>query len=456
MPAVAQINVNFANRNEFSLQIPEAGVATTKSISPYTLVQYLLFNREDGSLQPPNPTDRTYLTYSGGFITAGDKVNVKHSNLQVRRDLDLERSLYVDKIFSRRKGNTDTSYQDDRTGALRSVIISPDTANERIHYIEINAPSSSNRSIELKASSTTLRIENTSTTNLISLSSTNLDIVNTSGLARITGKLDVINDVSFQKNVKIVGEPTGNSGVAETFEIRKTDTANDTVFRVKSHDGEVFFKGNLNINDKFTVASSTGNTVIGSTIQDDQTGDLLVNRDTVINRNLKVKDFSEFENYIYMNNGASTDQTRRIRGVRRVADITSEIRNPASEYLDDALAIGDLRSFFLEEPKEVTGNYELLVEDNQKTILMNNGGSDVLINVPTGLPRGLQISFIRMGTGNVHFIRKGFNASVIIRSTPTNTFTRLAFQNSVASIFCASANTYYVFGDLLPTTLTQN
>jgi hypothetical protein len=449
MPAVAQINVNFANRNEFTLQIPEAGVATTKSISPYTLVSYMLYNREDGTLQPPSPQERTYLSYEGGFITAGDKVNVKHSNLQLRRDVDIERSLYVDKIFSRRKGNTDTTYEDDRAGILRSIILSPDNANERTHYIEINAPSSSNRTIELRANTSTIRIENTSSTNIISLSSTNLDIINTQGLARITGKLDVTNDVSFQKNVKIVGESTGTTLNAETFEIRKTDTVEGTVFRVRSHNGDVNFTGDLNINNKFTVDSDTGNTVIGSTVQDDITGDLSVNRDAVVNRNFKVKGFSEFEDYIYMNNGNSNAETRRIRGVRRVANITDEIRDPSSIYLDDALAIGDLRTFFLEEPVEITTDYTLNVKDNQKTILVNSS-NNITISVPLNLPRGTQISFIRVGSGEVHFRRAGANNNIFIRTTPTSSFTRLAFQNSVATIFCAYTNQYYLFGDLLP------
>lgn len=447
MPAVAQINVNFANRNEFATQIPRAGVSTVKSISPYTLVQYMLYNRENSNFQPPEPSDWEYLTYRGGFITAGDKVNVKHdSDLQLRRNLDVERSVFVEKIFSRRYGDADngstvgTNYQLLRGEVPRSVTISSNPNNELTHFIRLNLPTLTDRTIELKANTTSIRLENNNTTNAIGLSCLNFNLINTGGLADITGRLNVVDDVSFQKNVKIVGSATANT---ETFEIRKTDVAGDIMFKVDSANGNVNFKGDLDIDSKFTVDSATGDTVISR--------DLNVKRDTLIEDNLTVKNSTSFEDTLqFTTTENAQSQKRRIRNIRRVDTTNSlqDIYSSSSVYLNDPLAIGDFRTFFLQAPKQINNaSYTAIDNDNQKTILMNNGSSNVSIILPAGLTVGLQISFIRLGTGLVTFVPSGGAAT---RSAPTDSFTKLAFTNSAATFYLGYNNTYYLFGDLLP------
>lgn len=449
MPAVAQINVNFANRFEFSSQIPRAGVSTVKSISPYTLVQYMLFNREDSRFQPPAESDVAYLNYKGGFISAGDKVNVKHdSDLKLRQNLDVERSIFSEKIYSRRFGNTIGSYQTERGAVPRSVTIAPSIASENSLFFQINLPTATDRFIDLRANTTSITLENTSTTNNINLSCTNFNLTNTSGLANVTGKLNVMDDASFQKNVKIVGSSSANT---ETFEIRKTDTASDVMFKVDSANGNVNFKGDLDINSKFKVDSATGDTEVGSGV----TGDLKVYRDTTINRNLNVKNETTVEKKITIITSDTSPQSddKRIVGVRRVdtANKMDDILNPSSIYQNDALAMGDLRSFLLQDPIIIdnANSYTLSRLDNQRTILINRATTftifcpEDLINAPVGL----QISFIRVGIGKVKFQASG-NATLL--STPTNLFTYLAFTNSVATVFHGKTNSYYLFGDLLP------
>lgn len=96
---------------------------------------------------------------------------------------------------------------------------------------------------------------------------------------------------------------------------------------------------------------------------------------------------------------------------------------------------------------EMTATFTVLSEHHDRTIVIDSSSS-VDIILPTGLPIGTQVSFIRGGTGSVKFASQ--NISVNIRSTPTNAFISFAFQNSVATAYYWKNNTWYVFGDLIP------
>jgi hypothetical protein len=59
-------------------------------------------------------------------------------------------------------------------------------------------------------------------------------------------------------------------------------------------------------------------------------------------------------------------------------------------------------------PADFTGtNYTVLTADNNYSILIDNGATDVTITVPTGLMIKIQIGFIQKGTGLVTFVESG-------------------------------------------------
>lgn len=57
--------------------------------------------------------------------------------------------------------------------------------------------------------------------------------------------------------------------------------------------------------------------------------------------------------------------------------------------------------------KIITSNYILISEDNNYSIIINNGNTPITITVPTGLTSNFQVGFIQQGTGDVSFITSG-------------------------------------------------
>ena len=59
-------------------------------------------------------------------------------------------------------------------------------------------------------------------------------------------------------------------------------------------------------------------------------------------------------------------------------------------------------------PADFTGtNYTVLTADNNYSILIDNGATDVTITVPTGLMAKIQVGFIQKGSGLVTFVESG-------------------------------------------------
>jgi microcystin-dependent protein len=90
-PAIAQINFVMASledtQNVDNLVInPIPPQPIDRVVTPLVVAQYDLYNRD---LEDENfgLDDSLYLGYKGGFITQGDKVNNKKSDLQLRRNL---------------------------------------------------------------------------------------------------------------------------------------------------------------------------------------------------------------------------------------------------------------------------------------------------------------------------------------------------------------------------------
>lgn len=263
MPAVAQISVDFARRSEIT-STPTLLPTNVKSVNPLTLSQYLLYNRE-------LPTDNfgvnspANISYQGGFITAGDRINVKHNDLQLRQNLEVGRYVQTEFIVSRTKENNE-SYQNPRQNNTRSVTITPrvEDINASLPdnvYVRVGTEPNRN-SIDLftkrTANESSIRINNTSSdvsivqkTDKFTLTAPTIQITGTSthtGAVTVTGETTINNTVNIKDDLKI-GTTAFNQ------------------FTVTGSTGAVAFEGNLSIKtDKFTVLSASGNTSIAGTL----------------------------------------------------------------------------------------------------------------------------------------------------------------------------------------------
>jgi hypothetical protein len=101
----------------------------------------------------------------------------------------------------------------------------------------------------------------------------------------------------------------------------------------------------------------------------------------------------------------------------------------------------------LTPPLLETGNVVVNNNDyNDRTVILNNGGTNITITLTPVVLAGLQVSFIRNGTGTVTFVP---DTGVTIRTTPTPSFLKIAFQYSAVTAYYGGSNTWFIFGDLL-------
>lgn len=366
MAAVAQINVNFASRVEFSSNIPSQGVSTTRVISPYTLVQYALYNRENPNLQPPNPSDRIHLNYPGGFITAGEKIDYKHSDFNVRGNLYLQENVFIDRIYSRNKGKSNLTssdfYQNTRPNTDRSVSIYPRLGDENKHYIDIRSADPADKNILLFCTNTTLKdtsiiLKNNTNQNFIDVTARDITFKspdsNVTMSAVLSGTLAVTDNTTFQRNVQIIGN---DSASTEYFTIRK-NAVDDYTFRVDTATGATDSRGTLNIGpDKFKVVASTGNTdiqgylkIVTNKFTVDTSGNTVIDGNLTVNNTnsntTTIKGETTMQKKLTFNNAGNGDvnsANRRITGVRRLVDINEFI---GTTYDDDVLTIFDFKRF---------------------------------------------------------------------------------------------------------------
>lgn len=358
MPAVAQINVNFANRQEFTESIPSgAGVTSVKSISPYTLLQYLLYDREsiDEDQRIKSPVDIEFYTYKGGVITAGDKINVKHSDFQITTNtdkpslpggnLDVENSIYVDSIYARRKGKGD-SYRGDRGDLNRSVIISPrtDTATNNFFKIESAGTSRNISLFTLNNANLRNRIE-------IATAAANRNIILETDVLSIsandtfnTGNITVNNNATFNRNITMIG----------------SDTASQEIFKITNSSGT----------DKFSVDSANGNTDIQGTLN--------VEGATEVDDTLRLTGAATFDSTLSINNNItltnSAKANKRIIGIRRVDDADDIFDASNSRgFQNDPIAIGDFSQYAFQKGMIIMWSGELN-EDGAGRLLKPTGG----------------------------------------------------------------------------------
>ena len=327
MPAVAQISVNFAQLSQIRSN-DKTAPTNVRVVSPRTLTQYLLSNREQGeNANSAGNSDTAYLNYQGGFISAGNKVNVKHdSDLQLRQNLDVEQRVFADSIFARRKGNTAETYKDSRSSSdLRSITLAPYETDLTANIISITTtPSTKNISLFMNFGN--------QGENSITLNNTNSDktLNVTTGVFTIdAAKLDIIGaPVYIDETVEINKETTITDNIKVTGNL-SLGTTSYNKFTIASATGNVAFTGNLTINtDKFTVASATGNTVIAGTLN--------------VSGNTSIGGTTTLSNSITIGTGDTTSATRRIIGVRRLNGISDYI---GSSYDNDAITVGDVKLF---------------------------------------------------------------------------------------------------------------
>ena len=147
---------------------------------------------------------------------------------------------------------------------------------------------------------------------------------------------------------------------------------------------------------------------------------------------------------ITMNSTVSIEN-RRLINIRPVT--RTEILNPPGNTYDtDPVSVESLRNFIFDTGGGLTisGNITIDEDDHDRTYVCTNS-SPITITCPSGKKVGLQVSFIRAGTGTVTFVNSG--------GTTVNSalgFKSLAFTNSAGTVYLGQANTYYLFGDLLP------
>lgn len=332
MPAVAQISVDFANLNNLRSGVAGSIQVNTKAVGPLTLTQYCLRSLEKAN-ENFGLNDANHLTYDGGFLTAGDKINYKHSDLKIRENLDVDKGIYVDAIYSRRKGKSADNYQVERLDFDRGITLSPRQAELTTNFVELKSTSTSK--------STKLQVQQNSIINSITLESSNS-----------------VNSINLEtSNFNITG-------------IVSTENNASTLW-----------------------AKSMPETVYSA---------------------LTAKDFN---NPILTNN----------YNVLNIRDLVSHV-------------VGT------KPPIYINGSFTLLNDYDNQTIIIDSG-SNITVTLPAGLREGLQVSFVRGGTGNVT-LTPGVGATV--STSPESNFRRLAFPNSVATCLLSKNNRYFIFGDLLP------
>lgn len=225
MPAVAQISVDFGNRGTITNPGTNSLPSSTKVINPLTLAQYLLYNREltdagenFGLLSSSN------LKYEGGFITAGDRINVKHdSDLQLRQSLEVGQYVQTEYIVSRTKENTE-SYESIRQNNNRTVTISPRKEDIANNYFSINT-STASRSVKIY----TLRdgIESSLTIDNKGLTSNNLNIKTTTLNAEATN-INISGNTNIINNLNV----TGVTSLTNYLNFNTTDNSNSNNRRI--------------------------------------------------------------------------------------------------------------------------------------------------------------------------------------------------------------------------------
>lgn len=403
MPAIAQISVNFTN-NEI-LKNPAANQFTNQVVSPFTLTQYLLYNRErsDSDFGITNSGDN--LKYTGGFLTAGNKINIKHdSDLQLRQNLDVEQGIYVNNIYASRVSSTDYRNKKIATDIVRNITISPNPVDSTTNYLKVETLSNS-RAITLLSNFGTV--------------GTNSLVLNNTGSAKsitiTTGTFTVTStSISLGSNTSITGTLNVSSNLTITGSLNANSTSN--------------LKGNLFVGtdlNEFVVAASTGNTSIVGSLS--ARGDFSVNHNkfivTASSGNTSIAGTLSLSNIIDMNSNRITE----LGAPTQDTDAANKI------YVDLATPI-------------IISTTSIFPREWMNRIIRCNNTTDIDISIPNdaNLPVGTEATFIRWNTGGVRFIA---SSPAVLRQA--DGLTRLYARWSAATLIKIDSTNWVLFGDLV-------
>jgi hypothetical protein len=322
MPVVAQINVNFSNLDEIQNLTRSQGGSVQiqdKSVHPYNLARYSLYNREEENF---GFDDARLIAYEGGFITAGNRLNVKHSDFQLRGNLDIEKNIYSEFIYSRRKNTGDgiadaNSYKNNRSSLPRSITLSPIESEITSNYFKIDTTSTSFRKIDLytkRESGEESSIIISSTNNLngerIDITSPTVNILksnSTTGVVNVSAFVNIANDLKINSDRFIVTSSSGKTDILGNLNIGNSTSYNK--FTVDSSTGNTTIAGTLNVTgistfeNSITLNGGTGENFIITNGSDNRFTVNTANGNTTIAGTLNVTGISTFENSITLNGG---------------------------------------------------------------------------------------------------------------------------------------------------------
>ena len=116
---------------------------------------------------------------------------------------------------------------------------------------------------------------------------------------------------------------------------------------------------------------------------------------------------------------------------------------PIGNFTDNSLITKEYSDYNFQ--KEITTSYTVVVEDNNHTIFINNGASNINITIPvlsTSNPN-IEIGFVQQGTGLVTFVASGTTLN-----TPTGL--KIKGQNYQAFIQrIGITNVWHVLGNVI-------
>ena len=178
---------------------------------------------------------------------------------------------------------------------------------------------------------------------------------------------------------------TGTVGLVDTYTITFTDTSTSTFTVTNGTDGEdgapgksiltLVKTGTVGLVDTYTI-----------TFTDFTTATFTVTNGKGITSIAKTGTVGLVDTYTITFNDATTSTFTVTNG----ADYTSNLQKKITY------------------PADFTGtNYTVLTADNNYSILIDNGATDVTITVPTGLMAKIQVGFIQKGSGLVTFVESG-------------------------------------------------
>ena len=363
MPAIAQVSVNFATVLDVqNLTSGSALQVSFKSISPLTLARYCLI---DGEYNDPNNlynlSNPEHLKYVGGFLTSGNKINVKYGG-----DLTLRNSLFVNKniiVGPINPGSISTTYGGDTIPKFTITSTLGDFITEGSGRIKTNLELNGNLSIGPNSNFKLLVDSATGNTIIRGTTSIRGDVIIDSNNETVDAARNLFIDsntgnIDTKGEVKIRGDLHVTPTSADTVSTRKfhvdSDTGNTTSLGTLDYTNGATLRSTLNVygnvvvgnvtgtqNTRFSIDSTNGNTYIEGIL--DVKNDLRINFDKFTisssNGNTQIEGTLNVKNIISV--GSGDNSLKRVTGLsnKDLATFLGTTRD------SDAINIHDIKYF---------------------------------------------------------------------------------------------------------------